>query len=80
MARRCRRVEDLGIVVLVEEDVLRLDVAVDDAVATLLVEVGDATGGADSDGKPRRLRHLAARRVGEEEGIEGAVLHELVGE
>uniref|UniRef100_A0A0D3GQ23 Uncharacterized protein n=1 Tax=Oryza barthii TaxID=65489 RepID=A0A0D3GQ23_9ORYZ len=41
---------------------------------------GDATGGADSDGKPRRPRHLAARRVGEEEGVEGAVLHELVGE
>ncbi|CAL4936973.1 unnamed protein product [Urochloa decumbens] len=72
-------VGDLGVELVIEEDVLRLDVAVHDAVAALLVEVCDPPRGAHGDGEPRRPRHLV--RVGaEEEGVEGAVLHELVDE
>ncbi|XBH74444.1 hypothetical protein VPH35_101389 [Triticum aestivum] len=74
----------LGVVLLVEQDVLRLDVAVHDGVAALLVQVRDAARRAHGHREPRRPRHrlaaVAAAAGAEEEGVQRAVLHELVDE
>jgi hypothetical protein len=48
--------------VLVEQDVLRLDVAVDDAVPATLVEVQQAPGGAEGDLEPCAPAQCRRRR------------------
>uniref|UniRef100_A0A8R7V8A6 Uncharacterized protein n=1 Tax=Triticum urartu TaxID=4572 RepID=A0A8R7V8A6_TRIUA len=62
--------------VLVQQDVLRLDVAVYDAIAAAMVQVGQPSSHTEHDAVPVAPAH--ARTVTEEEAVEGASGHVLV--
>ncbi|AQK79314.1 hypothetical protein ZEAMMB73_Zm00001d035584 [Zea mays] len=80
--RRQPEVRDLGREGCVEEDVLRLDVAVDDALAAALVQVAQSS--CDPDGDPVPLAPIQRSGDGggaallEQMRVEGAVHHVLV--
>lgn len=72
---------NLGAELVVEEDILRLHIEVDDVIAAFFVEVSEGARCAERDVEPLLpVEQLLALLFAEQPGVQAAVRHELVDE